>query len=133
MKRRNARLAARIGRSFGEEPLDEAHEVTVQRLDVAPEAGDALTGAIDHVLVEVPLRRLARTRDQLAVEGVRRKSFDGLLLVHGKPDAVDGAAELGDLPVRSGLLATEVVRGKTDHDESAVLELPVEGLEPFVL
>ena len=120
-------------RLLGEHPLDAGHEVAVARLDAAAEALDARARAVDQVLVEVPLRLLAGLRGELAVQGIRGQAGNALLFEHRELHAVDRAAELGDVLVRARFLAAEVVGRKPEHDQSAVLVLPVERLEALVL
>src|SRR5216683_1897256 len=117
----------------GQHPLDSADEVAVIGLDAGTEARDLLAVAIDKIFVKVPFRALPSPREELRIQRIGLDAGHTRFLEHRELDAVGQAAEFRDLLVAARLLAAEVVRRKTDHDQSARLVFPVKRLETFVL
>src|SRR5262249_1378411 len=95
--------------------LDHRRELPEQfprlRLYRSCEAEPRLAVGRDQILVDIPLRRLARRRPELPVEWHRSGSGNRGLLHHGELDRVGELAELRDLPVGRELLV-EVIRRK---------------------
>ena len=94
------------------------------RLEVA---GDTVAEAI--VVDDVR----GRGADELLVERMDARAFDGDLGEERKGDRVVGGAELGDFLVRSGFLRGEVVGGEAEYDEALGFELLVELFKGGVL
>src|SRR5215831_4697482 len=110
----------RRARLLGEQALDQADEFGVVGRYGAREARNGKAVAIDHVLVEVPARRLAGLRRKLDEQRIRVDLRDAALLEHRELNAIGRTAELGDLVVGTGFLAAEIVRRKA-HDHEAAL------------
>ena len=103
-----------------EQFLDLRSKPLIIRFDGAFECGYRLSRFIEQVLVEIPARWFAGLRGEVAKEWIGFRADDRCLGEYRKRDAVVHLAELRDLLVRSGLLGAEIVRRKSEHDESFV-------------
>ena len=93
------------------------------------------TVAADQDLVKIPVRRSEGPRlgRGPAVERMRAGAGDDLLVGQGKGDIEGRLAEATDLVVAAGLLAAEIVRRDSQHDEALVLVTTPQGFQAAIL
>src|SRR5690606_13895271 len=101
-----------------ERVLDRSDDRRVVGPGLAGADGQHLAVAADQVLVEIPLRRLARRRQQVAVDRGGVVADDMHLLEHRELHAIGQRAELPDLVFVLEFLRAEVAGREPEHGES---------------
>src|SRR5690606_21924244 len=116
-----------------ERVLDRRDHGRIVGRGLAGEIGQHLAVAADQVLVEVPLRRVARRRQQVAVERRCVVADDVHLFEHRELHAIGERAELPDLVLVLELLRAEVAGRESEHGETLCPVLRVQRFQGFEL
>ena len=131
-----------VGRGVGSEAVEDVAVAADEELLEVPEQlgelvgwGKAVGGSVaSEVFAPQSMEDVAGGGlDEGGVEGMLAGAGDGDLGEEGKGNGVLAGAEVGDLLIRAGLLAGEVVGGKAEDDKAAIFVLLVNGFEGSVL
>lgn len=111
--------------------LQPAHQFWRFRRCIAAEGID-LAVRQDQVFVEIPQGRLVGNFNQLLVQGISFRAYNGAFFSQRELHAIVALAEIPDFLVAVGFLM-KIIGGKTNHQQAFLMILIVDGDQLFEL